>query len=143
MTLIQLCTKPSARAHLLKYKYVNARHQAPNTHSKNLVNRVNSKIEAIVTKYRHVFAMLQALDKCEEAEWHSEFLVLRNQDVHGLSEMELPNIPSLEHVEELQARSLLSGNIIPEGNRTVSWIWRGSLQGSFRDQSGEDEYGKG
>ena len=87
--------------------------------------------------------MLQALDKCKEAEWRSEFLVLRNQDVHGLSEMELPNIPSLEHVEELQARSLLSGNIIPEGNRTVSWIWRGSLQGSFRDQSGEDEYGKG
>ena len=86
--------------------------------------------------------MLQALDQHEEAEWRSEFLELRNLDVCGLSEVELPDMPTRERAEELQARALLSGNIMPEGNQTVSWIWRGSLKGSFEDNA-QDEYGEG
>ena len=37
-TLVQLCTKLSAKACLLKYKYVNVRHQALNMRSRNLLN---------------------------------------------------------------------------------------------------------
>ena len=142
-SLVQLHTKLSAQARLLKYKYVNVRHQALNTRSRNLLSHINTKIEVIATKYRHAFAMLQVLDQHGEAEWHLEFLKLRGQDVRGMLETELPNAPTRERAEELHARSLLSGNVTPEGNRTVSWIWRGSLKGSFGDQDGQDEYGEG
>ena len=56
--LAQLHTKLTAQARLLKYKYVHVRNQVPNTRSRNLLNRVNMKIVAIVAKYRHVFTML-------------------------------------------------------------------------------------
>ena len=140
-SLAQLRTKLNAQARLLKHKYINVRHQIPNTRSRNLLNRVNTKIEAFATKYRHAFASLQALHQGEgSAEWRQEFFELRNQDVRGLSEAELPNAPTRERAEELQARSLLNGGTVPEGNRTVSWIWRGSLGG---DQGGQDEYSEG
>jgi len=93
-SLVQLRTKLNAQARLLKYKYVNVRHQALNTRSRNLLNRTNAKIQAIATKYRNAFAMLKVLDQSEDAEWRSEFLELRNQDVHYMSEMELPNAPT-------------------------------------------------
>ena len=142
-SLVQLRTKLNAQAHLLKHKYVNVHHQVPNTRSRNLLNRVNIKIEVLTAKYRHAFAMLQTLDRCEGSEWRWEFLELKNQDVRGLSEVELPNAPTRERTEELQARSLLSGNAIPEGNRTISWIWRGSLKGGVEDQGGKDECSEG
>jgi hypothetical protein len=72
-----------------------------------------------------------------------EFLELRNQDVRGLSDAELPDAPTQERAEELQARSLLNGGGVPEGNRTVSWIWRGSLRSSSGDQGEQDEFGEG
>jgi hypothetical protein len=142
-SLAQLRMKLSARARLLKYKYVNVRHQALNTRSRNLISRINTKIEVIAAKYRHAFAMLQALDQHGEGEWRSEFFNLGNQDVRGMSETELPNAPTQERAEDLHARSLLPGNVVPEGNRTVSWIWRGSLKDSFGDGTVHDEYGEG
>ena len=89
--------------------------------------------------------MLKVLDQSEDAKWRSEFLKLRNQDVCYMSEMELPNAPTQERAEELCARPLLGGSAIPEGNRTVSWIWRGSLKpkDSLGTESGHDEYGEG
>lgn len=141
--LVQLRTKLNAQARLLKYKYVHVRHQGPNTRSRDLLNRVNTKIVAISSKYRHAFAMLGILDPCRTSEWRSEFLELRKQDVRGLSQAELPNAPTQERAEELQARTLLSGNVFPEGNRTVSWIWRGSLKDTSDGQGGCDEFGEG
>lgn len=138
--LVQLRTKLNAKARLLKHKYVNVRHQASNTRSQDLLNRVNVKIEAVVNKYRNAFTRLHALDWDEGSEWRVEFLELRKDDVRGLSEMELPKAPTRERAEELQARSLLNGGAVPEGNRTVSWIWRGSLKGGLEDQG---EYNKG
>ena len=142
-SLAQLRVKLNAQARLLKHKYVNVRHQVPNTRSRNLLNRVNAKVEAIAAKYRNAFARLQILDQDEGSEWRWEFLDLKNQDVRGLSEAELPGALTREHAEELQARSLLSGGIVPEGSRTVSWIWRGSLKSGLGDQDGQDEYGEG
>jgi len=72
---------------------------------------------------------LPTLDPHGKSGWRLEFLELRNQDVRALSEAELPNAPTQERSQQLQARSLLGGGGAPEGNRTVSWIWRGSLQG--------------
>ena len=142
-SLTQLRTKLNTQACLLKHKYINIRHQAPNTRSWNLLNRVNAKIEAIATKYCHAFARLQVLDQGSGSEWRWEFFELRSQDVHGLSEAELPSALTRECAEELQARSLLNGGVVPEGNCTVSWIWRGSLKGGLEDQGGQDEYGEG
>ena len=136
-SLAQLRTKLNAQARLIKYKYVNVRHQMPNTRSRNLLNRISTKIETAAAKYRRALTALQALDQCGSSEWCSEFLELRNQDVRGLSEAALPKAATQERAEELQARTLLNGDVVPEGNRTVSWIWRGSLK------DGHDEYGEG
>lgn len=133
-SLVQLRTKLTAQARLLKYKYVHVRHQAQNTRSQNLLNRNNAKAEAVAAKYRHAFKMLQVLDPCDGSKWRSEFLELRKQDVRFLSEAETPNGPTPERADELRARTLLNGGVLPEGNRTVSWIWRGLLKGGSEDQ---------
>ena len=142
-SLIQLRTRLSAQARLLKYKYIHVRHQGPNTRSQGLITRATTKVETAAAKYRHALTMLQSLDQRKTSEWRSEFLELRSQDVRCLSQAELPNAPTQERAEELQARSLLNGGAMPEGHRTVSWIWRGSLKDSFGDKGGYDEYGEG
>ena len=142
-SLIQLRTKLNAQARLLKYKYVHVRHQAPNTRSRNLLNSINKKIEVVSSRYCHAFVMLQALDPHRVYKWDSEFLKLRKQDVRGLSQAALPDAPTQERMETFQARTLLSGNVIPEGNRTVSWIWRGSLLGNSEGQNGQNEFSEG
>jgi hypothetical protein len=139
-SLVQLRTKLTAQARLLKYKYVHVRHQAPNTRSRNLLNRIGTKVNVVAAKYRHAFAMLQALDPCSGSEWRAEFLELQKQDVRCLSQAELPEASTQERAEQLRARTLLSKGVAPEGNRTVSWIWRGSLNGGSGPQDG---FGKG
>jgi len=142
-SLAQLRTKLTAQARLLNYKYVHVRHQAQNTRSRNLLHRINEKIETIISKYRHALVMLRALDTCGGSEWRSEFGELRKQDVRYLSQAELPYAPTQERADELHARTLLNGGATPEGNRTVSWIWRGSLTGGPEDQDRQDEYSRG
>lgn len=142
-SLVQLRTKLNAQARLVKYKYVNVRHQIPNTRSRNSLGRVNAKIEAFATKYRHAFLMLCALDPRGTFGWRSDFLELRSQDVRGLSQPELPKASTQACAEKLQERSLLSGGALPEGNRTVSWIWRGSLTGDNESPNKHAEFGEG
>ena len=137
--LSQLCTNLTAKTRLLKHKYINVRHQAPNTRSRDLVDQTRAKIDACTVKYRHASKMLRALDPSDNFKWQSEFCELRPQDVRGIAQPELPTAPTQERAEELLARSLLNGGGLPEGNRTVSWIWRGSL----RDSDGQTEYGEG
>ena len=131
-SLTQLRTKLAAQARLLKHKYVNVRNQAPNTRSRNLLNRNTAKITAAASKYRHAFAMLHVLDP-NGSEWCSQFKELGKQDIRCFSEPELPDAPTQERREELQARTLLGGGAIPEGNRKVSWIWRGSHKDGSED----------
>ena len=126
-SLTQLRTKLSAKARLLKHKFVHVRHQAPNTRSRNLLHRIDAKVNVFAAKYNHAFAALQALDPERKSGWDSDFQALGKQDLRCLSEAELPDAPTRERAEQLQARSLLNGNVVPEGNRKVSWIWRGSL----------------
>ena len=142
-SLVQLRTKLTTQARLLKYKYIHVRHQASNTRSRNLINRVNAKIEATATKYRRAFTALNALDPEGKFGWRSELLELRSQDIRGISQAELPDAPTKERTKELQKRRLLNGKVAPKGNRTVSWVWRGSLMGSFEDQRESKEYGEG
>ena len=101
------------------------------------MNRNTTKIEAVVAKYRHAFATLKILDPHGVSGWRSEFFELRQQDIRYLSEAELPVAPTPERANELYARTLLNGGVSPEGNRTVSWIWRGSLK------DGYEEHGEG
>ena len=141
-SLSQLRTNLSAQARLLKHKYVNVRHQVPNTRSRNLLNRVRVKVEANGAKYSYARKMLQALERSDSAAWRSEFLELRPQDIRCMGQAELPSAPTQERAQELQARSLLKG-VAPEGDRTVSWIWRGSLKDSVGDHVGQNQYGEG
>ena len=141
-SLSHLRTRLTARARLLKYKYINIRHQAPNTRSHNLLNRVTKKIEASAAKYRYAHNMLQALDLSNSPEC-SEFLELKLQDIRCMSEAEMPSAPTKERMEERQARTLLNGGAMPEGNQTVSWIWRGSLKDDSGDHAVQREYGEG
>ena len=126
-SLTQLRTKLCAKARLLKHKFVHVRHQAPNTRSRNLLHRIEAKINVVAAKYDHAFAALQTLDPERKSGWGSDFQVLGKQDLRCLSEADLPDAPTRERAEKLQARSLLNGGVVPEGNRKVSWIWRGSL----------------
>ena len=142
-SLVQLRTKLTAKARLLKYKYVHVRHQAPNTRSRNLLNRVDVKVETITAKYRRAFAALKALDPNGKLERRSEFLELRDQDIRSLSQAELPDAPTQKRAKEHQARSLLNGGVVPEGHRTISWIWRGSLKDNSENQSERNEHGEG
>ena len=63
--------------------------------------------------------------------------------MRSLSEAELPNARTQERAQELQARSLLNSGGVPEGNHTVTWIWRGSLKAGSGDQSGQDKLSEG
>jgi len=136
-TLAQLRTKLTAQARLLKHKYVHVRNQNPNTRFRGVMNRNTTKIEAVIAKYRHAFAMLKILDPQGRSGWGPEFLELRKQDIRYLSEAELPAASTPSRADELYARTLLNGGVSPEGNRTVSWIWRGSFRG------GCEEHGEG
>lgn len=141
-SLAQLRMKLTSQACILRYKYVHVCHQAPNTRSRNLLNRINTKIDTIVAKYHRAFTALQVLDIHNESKWRSEFQELRKQDVCCLSQAALPNAPTQEHADELHARTLLNG-VAPEGSQTVSWIWRGSLKGNPKDQGSDGEYNEG
>lgn len=144
--LTQLRTRLNTQAHLLKHKYVNVRHQAPNTRSKELLNRTTTRINAITVKYHSALKSLQALDKDEEAGWRSEFLELGGDDLRSLSEPKLPSAPTRDRALEIQARSLLNGGALPEGTRTISWIWRGAIKGGLVDNEGngdQSDYGEG
>ena len=132
-SLVQLRMKLTAQAWLLKHKYIHVRNQNPNTRFRGIMNQNTTKIEAAVAKYRQAFAMLKALDPRGGSEWSSEFLELHKQDVRYLSEAELPAAPTSERADELYARTLLNGSVPPEGNRTVSWIWRGLLNGGCKE----------
>ena len=126
-SLNQLRTQLTAQARLLKYKFVHVRHQGANTRSRNLLNRNTAKIATVAAKYRHAFSTLHILDP-KGSEWSSEFQELEKQDLRCFAEAELPEAPTEERMQELHARTLLNGGVEPEGNRTVSWIWRGSLK---------------
>ena len=142
-SLVQLRTKLTAQARLLKYKYIHVRHQAPNTRSRNLLNRVGVKIKTIATKYRHALTALKILDPDGKLERRSEFLELRGQDIRGISQAELPDAPTRERAEQLKKRTLLPGGIVPEGHRTISWIWRGSFKENSENRNALNEYGEG
>ncbi|KAF9777691.1 hypothetical protein BJ322DRAFT_1114826 [Thelephora terrestris] len=136
-SLVQLRTKLTAQARLLKHKFVHIRHQGLNTRSHGLLKRNSTKIEAIAARYSHGFATLEVLDSSNGSEWRSEFKELRKQDIRCFSEAELPSAPTQERAEVLRARVLLNGGAAPEGNRMVSWIWRGSLKGGSEYQGEE------
>jgi hypothetical protein len=115
-----------SRSRLLNDKYVNVRHQGPNTRSRKLLDRVSVRISTWADKYCAAHSALNALDTDPKASWRHEFLVLETKDIRGMSEPKLPNHPDPERAKTIQARSLLNGGVLPEGGQTLSWIWRGA-----------------
>ena len=128
--LSQLRGHLHSRARILKDKYVNVRHQAPNTRSRNLLDRLSTKINASAEKYRAAYTALLALDSDPTAKWRSEFQPLHQKDIRSMSDTDtvhpITGLPSDED-NGLPTHGLLPGGIIPEGSRTLSWIWGGTL----------------
>ena len=114
-----------SRSRILKDKFVNVRHQGPNTKSRELVDRVSNRIEACVDKYRAAHSALDALDPDPAASWRHDFLTLKAGDIRGMSESMLPDHPDPDRAKAIQARKLLNGGVFPQGSQTLSWIWRG------------------
>lgn len=142
-SLVQLRIKLNAKARLLNHKFVNVRHQLPNTRSQDLLSRTSTRIGAIAAKYCNSLTRLRDLDKDKMSKWRSEFLDLTGDDLRALAEPEPPKAATQERARELQERSLLNGNKLPEGYRTVSWVWRGSVGSDLEDQDGQSDYSEG
>ena len=115
-----------SRSRLLKDKYVNVRHQGPNTRSLALINRVNTQISSAAERYNIAHSALNALDPDPAAQWRTALLVLHTKDIRGVSEPSLPDHQDPERANAALKRMLLSGGAFPEGNHTPSWIWRGA-----------------
>ena len=116
-----------SRSRLVKDKYLNVRNQGPNTKSRELLNRASAQISAAADRYNTAYSALCSLDLDPNAQWRTELLVLHGKDIRGISEPEsLPDHLGREHADEVSARTLLSGGVIPDGSRTLSWIWRGA-----------------
>ena len=127
-----------SRSRLLKDKYVNVRHQGPNTKAQELLKRVSARISTTTDKYTTAYSALDTLDPDPLAQWRTELLVLDTKDIRGVSEPLLPDHPDPEHASAILGRMLLSQGVFPEGNRTTSWIWRGALT-SANGASGYNE----
>ena len=114
-----------SRSRLLKDKYVNVRHQGPNTKSNDLLSRVSARVNSAADWYTTAYSALNTLDSDPKAEWRTELLVLHAKDIRGMSEPSLPDHPDPERARAILARTLLRGGALPEGNHMPSWIWRG------------------
>lgn len=128
-SLTQLRGHLHSRSRILKDKYVNVRHQAPNTRSHSLLDRISAKIDISAEKYRSAYTALLALDSNPTAEWRLELQPLHQKDIRSMSDDTANPTPRLPSDEEnpTQNRGLLPGGVIPEGSRTLSWIWGGTL----------------
>lgn len=115
-----------SKSRLLKDKYINVRHQGPNTKSRNLVSTVSSRIAAAADRYSTAYPALCALDTDPTATWRTELQTLNASDIRGVSEPSLPDHPDPDRASAILARRLLSGGAYPEGNHMPSWIWRGA-----------------
>jgi len=118
-----------SQARVLKDKYINVRHQRPNTRYKGLVDRISAKIEMFAAKYRAAYTALLTLDSDPAAKWRSELRPLHDKDIRSMCDTELvrPVAGSSSDADVVPARGLLPGGIIPEGSRTLSWIWAGAV----------------
>lgn len=114
-----------SRSRLLKDKYVNVRHQGPNTRSRELLDRVSAQVSAAAERYTTAFSALNILDTNPKAQWRTELQVLNVNDIRGMSEPLLPDHPDPEHAKAVLERMLLNGGVFPDGNQSSSWIWRG------------------
>ena len=125
-TLSSLQLHLHSKSWLLKDKYVNICNQGPNTKLQELLNRVSAWVLTAADQYTTAFLALNALNMDPGAQWQTELFVLRTNNIHGMSELSLPNHLDPEHVSAILARSLLSGGAFPERNHALSWIWRGA-----------------
>ena len=118
-----------SQARVLKDKYINVRHQHPNMHSRGLIDRISAKIEVSAAKYRAAYTALLTLDSDPASKWRSELRPLHKKDIRSMCDTELvrPTTGSPSDRDVIPTRELLPGGIIPEGSRTLSWIWAGAV----------------
>jgi hypothetical protein len=95
------------RAQMYKSKRRYTRGQYMQTRSLTVINGVQSKINAAVTKYRYIRGTLSALaSPLVKIGWEDGLRVLADTDVRGLTAEENPG---------------------SEGHRTMAWIWKTNL----------------
>jgi hypothetical protein len=98
----------TVRAHLTKYKTQQVRGQHANTRARSLLNKAETRTDAIAKKYRAARAAYLMLTG--HGDWENTLKPLQQQDIRPLSAPE-------EVGERMQ------GDGLGEGHRTLSWIW--------------------
>jgi hypothetical protein len=92
------------RTHMYKYKDKNVIGQRANTRSQNLINRVQSKVNASAAAYTRARNALTKLSNAlGEHLWRTKLLALAPEDIRPLKEGEAGE---------------------SEGKRNLSWIWK-------------------
>ena len=128
--LAQLRSHLHSRARVLKDKFVNVRHQGANTRSRGLLDRISAKIDMSAEKYRAAYLALHTLDSNPAAKWRAELQPLRQGDIRTMSGEDMTcasSGPPSSESDPPPTRHLLPGGVLPEGSRTLSWIWSGTL----------------
>ena len=113
------------RSRLYRSKERFSRGQYHNTRSVNVLNRVNSKINYSIKKYRQIRVLLLRLSKIlMKVGWEAQLKVLQDEDVRPLDEDMRP----LDEGDE---------SSVSEGRRVLSWIWKVQGVGSTEEATQE------
>lgn len=92
------------QTHMWKFKDRHVVGQRANTRQQNLINRVDQKVKASVSKYRRARDALSKLaDRVGEISWRGRLLRLQDEDVRRLNEGQLGE---------------------SQGKKKMSWIWQ-------------------
>ena len=97
--------------------------------SNGLIDRISVKIDTLAAKYRAAYAALLALDSNPATKWRLELWPLHKKDIRSMCNTELvrPSTSSPSNRDTVSTRRLLPGGVIPEGSRSLSWIWAGAI----------------
>ncbi|KAJ7720540.1 hypothetical protein B0H16DRAFT_1336023 [Mycena metata] len=122
-SLVRLRNQLHVKSRLLTYKKIHSRHQGPNTRSRTIVTRNESKIRLHSEKYQAAWEALRRLNK-GEVTWRQ----LRRRDIRLLEDPEELSKRQLrqERREDEDEDGDGDGERVARGGesvREISWIW--------------------
>ncbi|KAL4258606.1 hypothetical protein AB1N83_012769 [Pleurotus pulmonarius] len=104
-----------AKRHVIIHKKKSAPGQRNGTRARSSFDRLDSKINQAVQKYRAAHTALRRLRA--NSEWCASLPTLRDQDICPPPAFDIDNSGSVRSMKEAATR-------LGEGHRELSWIWR-------------------
>ncbi|KZP23155.1 hypothetical protein FIBSPDRAFT_952228 [Athelia psychrophila] len=109
------------RSHMWFFKDKNIRGQSSNTHSRNLLNRVQKKIDASAVRYTCARAAVASLaQRTGTVGWDSQLRELKPQDIRAFTD-ETEDQEAERKKKNKKKQKHLKG--LGEGKKMLSWIW--------------------